>query len=80
MTRQVSNERERAQIMLDGLNDGSVVLDVHGHAWQYGGIYWYRSYGDDSMVSSHDLAFKAPFKVIHRAPKQERVLLLGDKR
>ena len=80
MARQVSNERERSQIMLDKLNDGSVVLDRYEHAWQYGGLYWYRSYGDDSMVSSHDLAFKAPFKVIHRAPKPDRVPLLGDKR
>ena len=80
MARQVSNERERAQIMLDKLNDGSVVLDMHGHAWQYGGLYWYRSYGDDSMVSSHDLSFSFPFKVIHEPAKRDTLPVVGVRR
>lgn len=60
----------RTQIALDKLPAGSVVLDRFGHAWQSahaGGRregapsgYWYRSYGDDSEVTSWELAQLGP--------------------
>lgn len=55
----------RAQLMLDSLPKGSVVLDRYADAWQYGGIYWYRAYGDSTSVSSHSLSYKQPFTIIH---------------
>lgn len=56
---------------LDSLNPGSVVLDEQGHAWQFDGTYWYRAYGDDSMVSTWDLAqIAGAVVVVHAAPKR----------
>lgn len=66
---------QRSQIALDNLEAGSVVLDRFGHAWQsargYGALgttyatgYWYRSYGDDSEVSTFELAQKGPFHLM----------------
>ncbi len=61
---------QRTQVRLDQLPAGSVVLDRHGHAWQSVGAgwagagrdsaYWYRAYGDDSQVTSRDLAQAGP--------------------
>lgn len=60
----------RTKIALDQLPSGSVVLDRYGHAWQSAGAgwggaglvsaYWYRSYGDDSQVTSWELAQSGP--------------------
>ncbi|GAA1323662.1 hypothetical protein ACFSWE_09485 [Leucobacter albus] len=59
---------------LDSLNAGSVILDVHGHAWQYDGLYWYRAYGDSSMVATWDLAQTAgAVFVVHSAPKRRGI-------
>lgn len=56
---------------LDSLNPGSVILDERGHAWQSDSCYWYRAYGDDSMVSSYDLAQSiGAITVIHSAPSR----------
>lgn len=56
---------------LDSLNPGSVILDEHGHAWQSDTCYWYRAYGDDSMVSSYDLAqMIGAVVVVHDAPRR----------
>ena len=61
----------RRHIKLDSLNPGSVILDERGHAWQSDDYYWYRSYGDDSMVSSWDLAqMIGAVVVVHEAPKR----------
>lgn len=60
----VRSDVRRDHIILDELRKGAVVLDRDGHAWQYGGVYWYRAYGDDSMVSSYDLAPRGPFRVL----------------
>lgn len=60
----------RAVITLDKLNHGAVILDRFEHAWQQsksgnvGSRYWYRSYGDDSEVSSWEVAQRGPVKVI----------------
>lgn len=60
----------RAHIALDNLSHGAVVLDRFGHAWQQsrvgavGSGYWYRSYGDDSEVSSYEVAQRGPMKVL----------------
>jgi nuclear transport factor 2 (NTF2) superfamily protein len=51
---------------LEDLPDGSVVLDQYNHAWQNSRGYWYRSYGDDSEVSSWELHFKGPGRTIWR--------------
>lgn len=56
----------RAHVALDAMPHGAVVLDRLGHAWQQGRIgsvgdgFWYRSFGDDSYVSSFELAQLAP--------------------
>lgn len=66
---------QRSQIALDELPAGSVVLDRFGHAWQsargYGALgttyvtgYWYRSYGDDSEVSTFELAQRGPLHLM----------------
>lgn len=61
----------RAHIALDELSHGAVILDRFGDAWQQARIgqvgsgYWYRSYGDDSEVSSFEVAQRGPIKVIH---------------
>lgn len=69
---------QKEQIKLEKLAPGAVVLDVFGHAWQdargynIGGAYptgyWYRAYdgNDASEVATHDLAFRGPFKILHR--------------
>lgn len=78
MTKRIlSNSRGRSIIKLDELPPGSVVLDQFGHAWQgarghgplgatYPTGYWYRAYeGDDaSEVSTWDMSFAGPFRVI----------------
>lgn len=77
MERHADTARTKAQTMLDELWDKSVVLDKYGDAWQLGSIYWYRSYGDDSMVSSHELSYLYPFKVIHSEPKRAGLPVIG---
>lgn len=54
----------RAQIQLDGLGDGAVILDRHNNAWQQSRRYWYRAYGDSSEVNSWELAQRGPIKTI----------------
>lgn len=61
----------RAQILLDALPPGAVVLDRFGDAWQQGGTYrfnsshyWYRAYGDSSEVTSYELCQSGPVKVL----------------
>lgn len=58
----------KAQTALDKLSHGSVVLDRYGDAWQLGEPYWYRALGDDSMISSFELAQRGPVKAIYSAP------------
>lgn len=70
----------RTQVALDKLPAGSVVLDQYGHAWQSahaGGqregapsAYWYRSYGDDSEVTSWELAQRGPVRLMKAHPSQ----------
>ena len=60
----------RAQIALDKMPANAVILDRYDHAWQHGGTaamnapsgYWYRAFGDDSEVSSFELAQRGPIK------------------
>ena len=74
----VSNSVIKTQTALDRLRDGSVILDKYGHAWQLGSIYWYRAYGDDSLISSHEVAQQyGPVTVIHEAAKREGVPVIG---
>ena len=73
----MSSEVARTQARLDKLADGSVVLDRFGHAWQLGRIYWYRAYGDSSMVSSYDLAQQGPVRVVHSAPARAGLPVVG---
>lgn len=56
----------KAQIALNALPIGSVVLDRFGHAWQSAGHSrdWYRAYGDDSAMSSWELAQQAPLTLM----------------
>lgn len=68
----------RAQVALDALTHGSVVLDSYGDAWQLSRDYWYRAYGDDTMVDSFVLAQRAPFKTIYVAPKHVGLPVIGD--
>lgn len=72
----------RAQVKLDQLPNGAVVLDRYGHAWQLGIIlhdpYWYRSYGDDSHVSSWELAQRGPINVIHEPKKRQQKELTNE--
>lgn len=59
---------------LDSLNPGSVVLDEQGHAWQSDRTYWYRAYGDSSMVSTWDLAQSiGAVIVVYAAPKRQGI-------
>lgn len=67
MSRQRSSLRpdlHRAQIKLDELPKGSIVIDEHGAAWQFGGIYWYRAFDSDQPVSSFELAQFGKFRVV----------------
>ena len=66
----------RAQIILDSLEHGSVVLDGNGHAWQLSREDWYRAYGDEDSFSSWDLARLGPIKTVYKAPKVS-VLAIG---
>lgn len=68
----------RAQVALDALPHGSVVLDSYGDAWQVSCDYWYRAYGDDSMVDSFVLAQRAPLKTIYVAPKRVGLPVIGE--
>jgi len=68
----------RSQIQLDKLAHGSVVLDRHGDAWQLSREYWYRAYGDDSMVSSFELAQRGPITTIHKAVTYGGLPVSGD--
>lgn len=61
-----ANTAEREQIKLDALPSRSVVLDANGHAWQTDGIYWYRAFGDDSMIGSWEMRAYAPFEVVYQ--------------
>lgn len=71
MTVATKSEYAKTQSILDDLPAGSVVLDRFGHAWQQGGAwrfhsspYWYRSYGDDSEVSSYELSQRGPLRAM----------------
>ena len=78
MAKRHTNSRHHvAQVLLDSLTHGSVVLDNYGHAWQLSGEYWYRSYGDDSEASSFEVAALAPITVIHEAPKRDGLPVSG---
>jgi len=63
----------RTHIALDKMPANSVILDRFGHAWQHGGTpslgaasgYWYRAFGNDSEVSSFELAQRGPVKQIY---------------
>lgn len=61
----------KAQKQLDGLPNGSVIIDRNGDAWQYGSVgrdvaWWYRAYDGDG-ISSFQLAQRAEIvKVVHR--------------
>ncbi|GAA4924410.1 hypothetical protein [Nesterenkonia rhizosphaerae] len=70
----------KAQMQLDKLPPSAVILDRNDHAWQqgktynisgFGDPYWYRAYGDDSCVSSFELAqiIDGEFTVIHPAQR-----------
>lgn len=52
----------RSLFLLESLDRNAVVLDVYGHAWQSGGLYWYRAFGDDSQVTAWELCQRGPFK------------------
>jgi len=67
----------RTQIRLDKLFHGSVILDRHGDAWQLSGDYWYRAYGDDSQVSSFELAQRGPVTTIHEAIAYRGLPVIG---
>lgn len=63
--RHLRSDLFRAQVALDRLPAGSVVLDRFGHAWQSERRgYWYRAYGDDTSVASSGLCSLAPFRVM----------------
>lgn len=77
--RVISNNLEKTRIALDKLPRGSVVIDRFGHAWQgaqgygpfdtkYANGYWYRAYDgkDASEVSTWDLSFFGPLKIVWR--------------
>lgn len=51
----------RAQVALDELPHGAVVIDKYGHAWQSARGIWYRAFDGDGM-SSWDIATLGPFK------------------
>lgn len=55
-----SNARERAQVELDKMKPGAVVIDKYGHVWQLDRLYWYRPFGG-GPASSWDLSFHHPF-------------------
>lgn len=59
------NAAQREQIKIDSLPPRSVVIDRNGDAWQTSGLYWYRAFGDSSLVSSYDIRQLAPFSVVH---------------
>ena len=69
-----SNDHQKAQKVLDGLGNRSVVLDGNGYAWQQGGLcftgYWYRAYGDERAFSSYELAFEYPITVLYDSNSQ----------
>lgn len=70
------NDLARALDKLNDLPGGAVILDGTGCAWQYGGNwnpYWYRSFGDDSFVSSYELSqiIDGKFTVIHPRPTKD---------
>lgn len=67
----LSPDLAKAQIQLDKLPPWSVILDGRGHAWQvdlHG--YWYRSFGDDSLISPFELTqiIRGEFTVLHPEP------------
>ena len=68
-TKRLRPDLNRAHIALDQLPDGAIVTDCHGHAWQESRGYWYRSYGDSSMVSSFELAQRAPLTRMQRGDR-----------
>lgn len=50
------NDLTRAQIALDRMEPGSVVVDEFGAAWQLSGVgYWYRAF-DAPGVPSFEMA------------------------
>lgn len=67
----IKTEKARAGVVdyLDQFEQGNVVIDAHGDAWQYGvgqfGPYWYRCYGGAYPNSSHDIANLAPFTPLY---------------
>lgn len=71
MTRNKFAAQERANIQLDKFPPRSVVLDKHGDAWQSCAYpfdlgMWYRAFGDDRPLSSHELAYLQPITIIHK--------------
>lgn len=46
----------RGQRKLDDLAPGTIIADMHGHAWQKDrGDYWYRAFDSDEPVDSWGL-------------------------
>lgn len=69
--RRSSTEHANAHELLRSLPHSAVVMDASGDAWQEGGLpslrgLWYRAYGDDKPLSSHELAFQYPITVMEK--------------
>jgi len=61
----------KLQIQMDAAPDGTVLIDVNGHAWQKSSYvgYWYRAYESDRPSSSFELAQNAgPKPMIIKPP------------
>lgn len=76
------SQTERAHIKLGKLPPRSVVLDKHGDAWQSCAYpfdlgMWYRAFGDEKPLSSHELAYLHPITVIHK-PKENPCTSIGN--
>lgn len=52
----LQNGLDKSLRLLNSLEDGSVVIDRYGHAWQASRHEWYRCFGDGHMYSSWNLA------------------------
>lgn len=67
----------RLQSKLDDLPKGAVILDEHGHAWQYDGWLWYRAYstpehGRSSFELAQCIEAAHPMVPPKSAPKPRR--------
>lgn len=75
MAKHLKSELATTQARLDELPALAVVLDQFGHAWQharsYGALgkeyptgWWYRSFGDDTEVTSYELSQRGPLRLM----------------